>query len=53
MSKLWVTMVDGSTKDILRGGLAQQRMVLTDRPFICLLRLFTYLSFPFFLFFSS
>lgn len=45
MSKLGVTMVDGSTKDVLRGGLAQQRMMLADRPFIRLLRVVTYFFF--------
>lgn len=30
MSKIWVTMVDRSSKGVLGAGLAQQRMMLTD-----------------------
>lgn len=30
MSKIWVTMLDGSTKEIVRIGLAQQRFMPTD-----------------------
>lgn len=30
MSRIWATVADGSTKDALRDGLAQQGMMLTN-----------------------
>lgn len=35
MSKIWVTMLNGSTKEIVRIGLAQQRFMPTDPSSFC------------------
>lgn len=52
MSKIWVTMLDGSTKGIVRTGLAQQRIMLTGPSFFfCNLFLVSRFFFPFFVYF--
>lgn len=50
MNKIWVTMLDGSTKEIVRNGLAQQTIMVTGPSSLfcfCFQFLFPFFDFSF------